>query len=119
VDERELDRLEMHAERSYDFRLDNLIRDLRSHRSMLRRYATAHLYATRAKADQLPAATHALLEAYNDTWKLLGEPAPRIVAESPNGSVTGSGLGVAITAILASRPDERVDSQEPISAHRL
>ncbi len=92
VDERELDRLAFEAGRSYDFRLAALVRDLRGHRSMLRRYVTAHLNATQARIDQLPAATQALLEAYNDAWELLGEPAPKTVAESPASSVTVSRL---------------------------
>src|SRR5450759_4530876 len=55
-----------------------LVRDLRGHRSMLRPYVTAHLNATQARSDQLPAATHALREAYNDAWELLGNRiAPR------------------------------------------
>lgn len=78
MDERELDRLAFEAGRSYDFRLSALVRDLRGHRSMLRRYVTAHLVAAQARTDQLPAATHALLEAYNDAWELLGNRiAPR------------------------------------------
>ena len=78
MDERELDRLAFEAGRSYDFRLSALVRDLRRHRSMLRRYVTAHLEAAQARTDQLPAATHALLEAYNDAWELLGNRiAPR------------------------------------------
>lgn len=79
MDERELDRLAFEAGRSYDFRLSALVRDLRGHRSMLRRYVTAHLEAAQARTDQLPAATRALLEAYNDAWELLGnriEPRP-------------------------------------------
>jgi hypothetical protein len=72
LEERELDRLAFEAGRSYDFRLAALVRDLRGHRSMLRRYVTAHLNATQARTDQLPAATHALREAYNDAWELLG-----------------------------------------------
>jgi hypothetical protein len=72
LDERELDLLALEAGRSYDFRSAALVRDLRGHRSMLRRYVTAHLNATQARTDQLPAATHALLEAYNDAWELLG-----------------------------------------------
>jgi hypothetical protein len=78
LDERELDRLAFEAGRSYDFRSAALVRDLRGHRSMLRRYVTAHRNATQARTDQLPAATHALLEAYNDAWELLGNRiAPR------------------------------------------
>ena len=92
MDERELDRLAFEAGRSYDFRLAALVRDLRGHRSMLRRYVTAHRDATQARTDQLPAATHALLEAYNDAWELLGEPAPKTMAESPDSSVTVSRL---------------------------
>jgi len=78
LDERELDRLEFEAGRSYDFRSAALVRDLRGHRLMLKRYVTAHLNSTQASTDQLPAATHALLEAYNDAWELLGNRiAPR------------------------------------------
>ena len=78
LDERELDRLAFEAGRSYDFRSAALVRDLRGHRAMLRRYVTAHLNATQARTDQLPAATDALLEAYNDAWELLGNRnAPR------------------------------------------
>ena len=78
MDERELDRLAFEAGRSYDFRSAALVRDLRGHRSMLRRYVTAHLNSTQARTDQLPAAAHALLEAYNDAWELLGNRiAPR------------------------------------------
>jgi hypothetical protein len=78
LDERELDRLAFEAGRSYDFRSAALVRDLRGHRSMLRRYVTAHLNAIQARTDQLPAATHALLEAYNDAWEVLGNRmAPR------------------------------------------
>jgi hypothetical protein len=78
LDERELDRLALEAGRSYDFRSAALVRDLRGHRSMLKRYVTAHLNAIQARTDQLPAATHALLEAYNDAWELLGNRvAPR------------------------------------------
>jgi hypothetical protein len=78
LDERELDLLALEAGRSYDFRSAALVRDLRGHRSMLKRYVTAHLNAAQARTDQLPAATHALLEAYNDAWKLLGNRiAPR------------------------------------------
>ena len=78
MDERELDLLALEAVRSYDFRTAALVRELRGHRSMLRRYVTAHLNATQATTDQLPAATHALVEAYNDAWELLGNRnAPR------------------------------------------
>jgi hypothetical protein len=78
LDERQLDLLALEAGRSYDFRSAALVRELRDHRSMLRRYVTAHLNATQARTDQLPAATHALLEAYNDAWELLGNlNAPR------------------------------------------
>ena len=90
MDERELDRLAFEAGRSYDFRSAALVRHLRGHRSMLRRYVTAHLNATQARTDQFPAATHALLEAYNDAWELLGEPAPKSVAESPDSALTVS-----------------------------
>jgi hypothetical protein len=78
LDERELDLLALEAVRSYDFRTAALVRELRGHRSMLKRYVTAHLNAAQARTDQLPAATHALLEAYNDAWELLGNRnAPR------------------------------------------
>ncbi len=92
VDERELDRLAFEAGRSYDFRTAALVRHLRGHRSMLRRYLTTHISATQARTDQFPAATHALLEAYNDAWELLGEPAPKTMADSPDSSVTESRL---------------------------
>jgi transposase-like protein len=116
VDERELDRLAFEAGRSYDFRTDALVRHLRGHRSMLRRYLTAHLNATQARTDQLPAATHALLEAYNDAWELLGEPAPKTMAESPDSSVTLSrldpnnepSLGLAHPALTDTEPLQQV-----------
>lgn len=92
VDESRLDRLAFEAGRSYDFRMAALVRDLRDHRSMLRRYVTAHLNATQARTDQLPAATHALLDVYKDAWELLGEPAPKTLAEFPDSSVTESRL---------------------------
>jgi hypothetical protein len=83
LEERELDRLTFEAGRSYDFRLAALVRDLRGHRSMLRRYVTAHLNATQARSDQLPAATHALREAYNDAWELLGNRIAPRACETP------------------------------------
>ena len=92
MDERDLDRLAFEAARSYDFRLAMLVRHIRSHRSLLRRYVTAHLDATQATTDQLPAATHALREAFNEAWDLLGEPAPKRVAEPPSGSAAVSRL---------------------------
>ena len=116
MNERELDRLAFEAGRSYDFRLDALVQDLRSHRSMLRRYLTAQLNATRARTDQLSAATQALLDAYNDAWELLGEPAPKTVAESAGNSVTGSQLkpknepsrGFAHPALTDTEPLEQL-----------
>ena len=91
VDERELDRFAFEAGRYYDFRLAALVRQLREHRTMLRRYVTAHAAAARA-GSRLPAATQALLEAYNDARALLGEPAPKAVAESSKRGVNVSRL---------------------------
>ena len=73
VDERELDRLTFEAGHHYDFRLAALVRQLREHRATLRRYVTAHAAAAQA-GTRLPAASQALLEAYNDARALLGEP---------------------------------------------
>lgn len=92
VDERELDRFAFEAGHSYDFRVGALVRQLREHRTMLRRYVTAHAAAAQAGTGQLPAATQALLEAYNDARALLGEPAPKTVAESSKRWVTVSRL---------------------------
>ena len=116
MNERELDRLAFEAGRSYDFRLDALVQDLRCHRSMLRRYATAHLNATRARTDQLSAATQALLDAYNDAWELLGEPAPKTMVESAGNSVNVSRLdpknersrGFAHPALTDTEPLEQL-----------
>jgi len=80
MDERELDRLELEAGRDYNFRLAELVQQLREHRRMLRRYLTAYATAAKAGPDQLAAATQALLEAYNDAWALLGETAPNAAA---------------------------------------
>ena len=93
VDERELDRLAFEAGHYYDFRSAALVRQLREHRTMLRRYLTAHAMAAQAGSGQLPAATQALLEAYIDARALLGEPAPKTVAESSKSGVTVSRLG--------------------------
>jgi hypothetical protein len=79
VDERELDRLAFEAVHDYDFRLAALVRQLREHRTMLRRYLTAQALAAQTGPGELPAATQVLLEAYNDAWTLLGEPAAKIV----------------------------------------
>jgi hypothetical protein len=92
VDEKELDRFAFEAGHDYDFRLGALVRQLREHRTMLRRYVTAHAATAQAEIRQLPAATHALLEVYNDARALLGEPSPKTVAESPKSWVTVSRL---------------------------
>jgi hypothetical protein len=91
VDERELDRFAFEAGHYYDFRLAGLVRQLREHRTMLRRYVTAHAAAAQA-GTRLPAATQALLEAYNDARALLGEPSAKTLAESSQSGVTVSGL---------------------------
>jgi hypothetical protein len=91
VDEKELDRFAFEAGRYYDFRLAALVRQLREHRATLRRFVMAHAAATQA-GSCLPAATQALLEAYNDARALLGEPAPKTVAESSKRGVTVSRL---------------------------
>ena len=91
MDERELDRFAFEAGHYYDFRLAALVRQLREHRTMLRRYVTAHAAAAQA-GTRLPAATQALVEAYNDARALLGEPATKIVAESSKSWVTVSRL---------------------------
>jgi hypothetical protein len=106
VDERELDRFAFEAGHDYAFRLAALARQLREHRTMLRRYVTAHAAAAQAGTGQLPAATQALLEAYNDARELLGEPSPKTVAESSKGWVTVSRLAandVASSATSRSR----------------
>ena len=92
MDERELDRFAFEAGHNYDFRLAALVRQLREHRTMLRRYVTAHAAAAQAGTRQLSAATQALLEAYNDARALLGEPSPKAVAESAKSWVTVSPL---------------------------
>jgi hypothetical protein len=92
VDERELDRFAFEAGHYYDFRVAALVRQLREHRTMLRRYVTAHSAVVQAGAGQLPAATRALLEAYNDARALLGETATKTVAESSKSWVTISRL---------------------------
>lgn len=92
MDERELDRLAFEAGHDYDFRLAALVRQLREHRTMLRRYVVAHAAAAEAGIRQLPAATQALLEAYNDARALLGEPSQKTVTESSKSGVTVSRL---------------------------
>ncbi len=92
MDERQLDRFAFQAGHDYDFRLAALVRQLREHRTMLRRYVMAHAAAAQAGIRQLPAATQALLEAYNDARALLGESAPKTVAESSESWVTVSRL---------------------------
>ena len=92
VDERELDRLAFQAGRDYDFRSAALVWQLREHRTILRRCLAAHAVAVQAGTSQLPAATQSLLEAYGDARALLGEPAPKTVAESYIGGVTVSRL---------------------------
>jgi hypothetical protein len=91
VDERELDRFAFEAGHNYDFRLAALVRQLREHRTMLRRYVTAHAAAAKA-GTSLPAASQALVEAYNDARALLGEPSPKTLAESSQSGVTDSRL---------------------------
>ena len=91
MDEREFDRLAFEAGHDYDFRLAALVRQLREHRTMLRRYLSAHAAAARARTGQLPTATQALFVAYNDARALLGEPAARTAAEESSKSwVTSS-----------------------------
>lgn len=91
VDERELDRFAFEAGHSYDFRLAALVRQLREHRTMLRRYVTAHAAAAQ-EGTRLPAVTQALLEAYNDARALLGEPSQKTLAESGQSGVAVSRL---------------------------
>jgi hypothetical protein len=91
VDERELDRLTFEAGHHYDFRLAALVRQLREHRATLRRYVTAHAAAAQA-GTRLPAATQALLEAYNDARALLGEPSSQTLAVSSQSGATVSRL---------------------------
>lgn len=91
MDERELDRFAFEAGHHYDFRLAALVRQLREHRTMLRRYVTAHAAAAQA-GTRLPAATQALLEAYCDARALLGEPYPKTLAKSSQSGGTVSGL---------------------------
>ncbi len=93
VDERELDRFAFEAGHDYDFRLAALVRQLREHRTMLRRYVMAHTAAAQAGIRQLPAATQALLDAYNDARALLSEPSPKTVAESPKSGVSPHAIG--------------------------
>ena len=88
MDERELDRLAFEAGHDYDFRSAALVGQLREHRMVLRRYLSAHAMAGQAGTGQFPAATQALLEAYNDARALLGEPAPKTVVESSESGVT-------------------------------
>jgi len=92
VDERELDRFAFEAGHHYDFRVAALVRQLREHRTMLRRYVTAHAAASQAGTRQLPAATQDLLEVHNDARALLGEPRPKTVAESSKSWVTVSSV---------------------------
>jgi hypothetical protein len=92
VDERELDRFAFEAGHYYDFRVAALVRQLREHRTMLRRYVTAHAAAAQAGTGQFAAATQTLLEVYNDALALLGEPAPKTVAEPSKSWVTVSRL---------------------------
>jgi hypothetical protein len=91
VDERELNRFAFEAGHYYDFRLAALVRQLREHRTMLRRYVTAHAAAVQA-GTRLPAANQALLEAYNDARALLGEPSTKTLAKSSQSGVTVSRL---------------------------
>ena len=73
---------EFEAGHNYDFRSAALVRQLREHRTMLRRYVTAHAAAAQA-GTRLPAATQALLEAYYDARALLGEPSPKTWRSPP------------------------------------
>ena len=102
MDERELDRFAFEAGHYYDFRLAALVRQLRAHRTMLRRYVTAHAAAAQA-GTRLPVATQALLEAYNDARALLGEPSPKTLAES-------SQSGVAVSRLAAN------DAASPVTS---
>ena len=111
VDERELDRLAFEAGHDYDFRTAALVRQLREHRTMLRRYLPAHAMAVQAGTGQLPAATQVLLEAYNDARALLGEPAPRTVAESSKSRVAVSRVAAKVSRrnkSYGSRPTVRL-----------
>ena len=103
VDERELDRFAFEAGHYYDFRLAALVRQLREHRTILRRYVTAHAAVARA-GTRLPAANQALLEAYNDALALLGEPSPKTSAVS-------SQSGVAVSQLAANDEASRVMSR--------
>ena len=103
MDERELDRFAFEAGHNYDFRLAVLVRQLREHRTMLRRYVTAHAAAGQA-GTRPPAATQALREAYNDALELLGEPSPKTSAES-------SQSGVAVSRLAANDEASPVTSR--------
>ena len=102
MDERELDRFAFEAVHYYDFRLAALVRQLREHRTILRRYVTAHAAAAQA-GSRLPAVTQALLEAYNDARALLGEPSPKTSAEP-------SQRGVAVSRLAAN------DAASPVTS---
>jgi len=88
VDERELERFAFEAAHDYNFRLAALVRLLREHRNLLRRFVTAHAAAAQAGTRQLPAATQTLLQVYNDARALLGESSQKTVAESFKNRVT-------------------------------
>lgn len=103
MDERELDRF-VEAGHDYDFRLAALARQLRAHRTMLRRYVTAHAAAVQGGARQLQAATQALLEVYNDALTLLGEPAPKTTAESAKREASLSRLAADDEGGLVNEP---------------
>ena len=94
MDERELDRFAFEAGHYYDFRMAALVRQLREHRTVLRRYVKAHAAAAQA-GTRLPEATQALVEAYNDARALLGEPSPKTLAEPSQSEVTVSRLAAS------------------------
>lgn len=103
VDESELDRLAFEAGHDYDFRLAALARQLREHRTILRRYVTAQA-AAQGGTCQPQAATQAMSEAYTDARALLGEPAPKTAAESAKRGATVSRPAAKDTGGLVHEP---------------